>query len=239
MNFLKNMLFFIFPRKCEMCETISESYICDKCKSKLEKTELYLNRIDDYSKDNTKYFDEHAYIFEYNSIIREKIIEYKFKNKPYLGKMFSEFFVKNEKMCGFFEKYDIIIPVPMTNKKIKERGYNQTEIIAKIISQNITNITMQKNVLIKYKNNKVQSQLNKEQRQQNVQNVYELINEEIIKNKNILILDDIYTTGATCNECVKTLRNAQPKKIGIITIAKDCEKIQVKNNRKEWSKWKI
>lgn len=239
MNFLKNMLFFIFPRKCEMCETISESYICDKCKSKLEKTELYLNRIDDYSKDNTKYFDEHAYIFEYNSIIREKIIEYKFKNKPYLGKMFSEFFVKNEKMCGFFEKYDIIIPVPMTNKKIKERGYNQTEIIAKIISQNITNITMQKNVLIKYKNNKVQSQLNKEQRQQNVQNVYELINEEIIKNKNILILDDIYTTGATCNECVKTLRNAQPKKIGIITIAKDCEKIQVKNNRKEGSKWKI
>lgn len=234
MNFLKNMLFFIFPRKCEMCETISESYICDKCKSKLEKTELlYLNRIDDYSKDNTKYFDEHAYIFEYNSIIREKIIEYKFKNKPYLGKMFSEFFVKNEKMCGFFEKYDIIIPVPMTNKKIKERGYNQTEIIAKIISQNITNITMQKNVLIKYKNNKVQSQLNKEQRQQNVQNVYELNNEEIIKNKNILILDDIYTTGATCNECAKTLRKAQPNKIGIITIAKDCEKIQVKNNRKE------
>ena len=234
MNFLKNMLFFIFPRKCEMCETISESYICDKCKSKLEKTELlYLNRIDDYSKDNTKYFDEHAYIFEYNSIIREKIIEYKFKNKPYLGKMFSDFFVKNEKMCGFFEKYDIIIPVPMTNKKIKERGYNQTEIIAKIISQNITNITMQKNVLIKYKNNKVQSQLNKEQRQQNVQNVYELNNEEIIKNKNILILDDIYTTGATCNECAKTLRKAQPNKIGIITIAKDCEKIQVKNNRKE------
>ena len=234
MNFLKNMLFFIFPRKCEMCETISESYICDKCKSKLEKTELlYLNRIDDYSKDNTKYFDEHAYIFEHNSIIREKIIEYKFKSKPYLGKMFSEFFVKNEKMCGFFEKYDIIIPVPMTNKKIKERGYNQTEIIAKIISQNITNITMQKNVLIKYKNNKVQSQLNKEQRQQNVQNVYELNNEEIIKNKNILILDDIYTTGATCNECAKTLRKAQPNKIGIITIAKDCEKIQVKNNRKE------
>ena len=64
-------------------------------------------------------------------------------------------------------------------------------------------------------------------------NDYELNNEEIIKNKNILILDDIYTTGATCNECVKTLRNAQPKKIGIITIAKDCEKIQVKNNRKE------
>ena len=66
-----------------------------------------------------------------------------------------------------------------------------------------------------------------------ISGVKNYFNEEIIKNKNILILDDIYTTGATCNECVKTLRNAQPKKIGIITIAKDCEKIQVKNNRKE------
>lgn len=233
MNFLKNMLFFIFPRKCEMCETISESYICNKCKSKIEKTELYLNKVDDYSKDDTKYFDEHAYIFEYNSIIREKIIQYKFKNRAYLGKMFSEFFVKNEKMCGFLKKYDIIIPVPMTNKKIKERGYNQTEIIARIISKNIPNITIQKNVLIKYKDNKVQSRLNKKQRQHNVQDVYKLSNGEIIKNRNVLILDDIYTTGATCNECAKTLRKAQPKKIGIITIAKDCGKIQTKNNRKE------
>lgn len=233
MNFLKNMLFFIFPRKCEMCETISESYICDKCKNEIENSKLYLNKVDDYSKDDTKYFDEHAYIFEYTSIIREKIIQYKFKNRAYLGKMFSEFFVKNEKMCGFFKKYDIIIPVPMTNKKIKERGYNQTEIIARIISQNIPNITMQKNVLTKYKDNKVQSQLNKKQRQQNVQNVYKLNNEEIIKEKNILIFDDIYTTGATCNECAKTLKKAQPSKIGIITIAKDGGKIQTKNNRKE------
>lgn len=233
MNFLKNMLFFIFPRKCEMCETISESYICNKCKSKIEKTELYLNKVDDYSKDDTKYFDEHAYIFEYNSITREKIIQYKFKNRAYLGKMFSEFFVKNEKMCGFLKKYDIIIPVPMKNKKIKERGYNQTEIIARIISKNIPNITIQKKVLIKYKDNKVQSRLNKKQRQHNVQDVYKLSNGEIIKDRNVLILDDIYTTGATCNECAKTLRKAQPNKIGIITIAKDCDKIQTKNNRKE------
>ena len=233
MNFLKNMLFFIFPRKCEMCKTTSKNYICDKCRTEVKRSKLYLNKVDDYSKDNTKYFDEHAYIFGYDLIIREKIIEYKFKNKPYLGKMFSEFLVKNKKMCGFFKKYDIIIPVPMTNKKIKERGYNQTEIIAKIISQNIPNITIQKSILTKYKDNNVQSQLNKKQRHQNVQNVYKLNNREIIKEKNILIFDDIYTTGATCNECAKVLREAQPNKIGIITIAKDCNKKQTKNNRKE------
>ncbi len=233
MNFLENMLFFIFPKTCEMCGKIGESYICDKCKNKIEELNLYHNKIEDYSQDNTKYFDEHAYIFEYNLIIREKIIQYKFRNKAYLGKMFSEFLMKNEKMCGFFKKYDIIIPVPMTNKKIRERGYNQTEIIAKIISKNISNIEIKKNVLIKYKNNNIQSKLNKRQRQKNVQNVYKINNEEIIKGRNILILDDIYTTGATCNECAKTLLQAKPNKIGIITIAKDYGKIQTKNKRKE------
>ena len=233
MNFLKNMLFFIFPKQCEICGEIGNDYICNKCKNRIENSNLYLNKIENYSKDNTKYFDEHAYVFKYNSIIREKIIQYKFKNKAYLGKMFSEFFVKNEKMCGFFEKYDIIIPVPMTNKKIKERGYNQSEIISGIISKNVPNITIQKNVLIKYKNNKTQSQLNKKQRQQNVQDVYKLNDREIIKNRNILILDDIYTTGATCNECARVLKQANPSRIGVVTIAKDCGKIQTKSNRKE------
>lgn len=221
MNFLKNMLFFIFPRKCEMCETISESYICDKCKSKLEKTELYLNRIDDYSKDNTKYFDEHAYIFEYNSIIREKIIEYKFKNKPYLGKMFSEFFVKNEKLYGFLQKYDIIIPVPMTKKKVRKRGYNQSELIAKQIAKGMPNLKLETKVLIKIKENKTQSSLNKKQRQENVKDVYKVQNVEKIKEKNVIIFDDIYTTGATVNECARALKLGGANKIAVLTIAKD------------------
>ena len=213
---------------CGICKNESRNSLCYKCKKKIQK-EFKFTKI--HTKD--KNFLEQYYLFQYKDLIRNMILEMKFQKKPYIYKTIEYFLQNNKKYLEKLKKYDIIIPVPMTNKKIKERGYNQTEIIAKIISQNITNITMQKNVLIKYKNNKVQSQLNKEQRQQNVQNVYELNNEEIIKNKNILILDDIYTTGATCNECVKTLKNAQPKKIGIITIAKDCEKIQVKNNRKE------
>ena len=225
MNFLSDLLFFVYPKTCDICGKICKSYICDICKSKIEKSSLYLNKIEDYSKDNTKYFDEHAYIFAYDLIVREKIIQYKFKDKAYLCKLFSEFFVKNEKMYGFLKKYDIIIPVPMTSKKIRERGYNQIDLIAKRIARDIPNIKIQKNILIKYKNNKIQSQLNKKQRQQNVQDVYKLNNGEIIKEKNVLIFDDIYTTGATCNECAKLLNEAQPNKIGVITIAKDWQKI--------------
>ena len=66
-----------------------------------------------------------------------------------------------------------------------------------------------------------QSKLNKEQRKQNIQNVYELKNGEILNNKRILLIDDIYTTGSTVNECCKMLQKAMPKKIDVFTIAKD------------------
>lgn len=233
MDFLNNLLFLIFPKTCEICGKIGNSYLCEQCKDKLEKNSIFANKIIDYSNNGTKYFDEHAYIFEYNSIIRKKIIQYKFGNKAYLSEMFSEFFVKNEKICGFLKKYDIIIPVPMTNKKIRKRGYNQTQLIAKIVAKNIETLTLENNVLVKYKENKVQSKLTKLQRAENVKNVYKLQDEEIIKGKNVLILDDVYTTGATCSECARILKKARPSKIGIITIAKDYGKIQTKHSRKD------
>ena len=96
------------------------------------------------------------------------------------------------------------------------------------ISQQISNITKNKiklelenNCLIKTKNIIEQSKLNKEERQKNIQGVYRLKNEKRITNKNILLIDDIYTTGSTVNECSKILQQANPKKIGILVLAKD------------------
>ena len=76
-------------------------------------------------------------------------------------------------------------------------------------------------ILLKIKNTANQSLLNKEQRQENLKNAYEVKNKEYISNKNILIFDDIYTTGSTANECSKMLVEAGARSIGILTIAKD------------------
>ena len=75
--------------------------------------------------------------------------------------------------------------------------------------------------LFKNKDTTMQSKLNKEQRKENIKGVYLLKNEEKINNKNILLIDDIYTTGSTVNECIKTLKKAKIKNIDILTIAKD------------------
>lgn len=77
------------------------------------------------------------------------------------------------------------------------------------------------NCLIKTKNIIEQSKLNKEDRRQNIQEVYELKNRQLIENKKILLIDDIYTTGSTVNECRKILIKGNPNKIGILVLAKD------------------
>ena len=103
-----NILELIYPKTCGMCNKISKSYICNKCKLKLKKI-LKLNKINF----NDKYFDSLTYLFRYEGNIRTMILEYKFKDKSYLYKFFSEIIVNN---CNLKNKYDIILPVPIHKK---------------------------------------------------------------------------------------------------------------------------
>ncbi|MFR2196198.1 MAG: ComF family protein [Clostridia bacterium] len=119
-----------------------------------------------------------------------------------------------------FEIYDIIIPVPISKKRNKERGYNQSFLIAREIAKN-EKVKLKNNVISKVKNNNTQSKLNKEERAENVKNVYKITNNKEIIDKNILLIDDIFTTGATLNECSKMLKQAGTKKVDVLTIAKD------------------
>lgn len=120
------------------------------------------------------------------------------------------------------KKYDIILVVPISKKREKERGYNQSELIAKEISK-IISVKIEKKILYKVKNTKPQSTLNKQQRQENAKGAYIAKNTSKIENKKILIIDDIYTTGNTVSECAKMLTEKGIKRnnIGILTIAKD------------------
>ena len=167
-----------------------------------------------------KHFENHYYIFKYDNLIRKLIIDYKFNEKPYLYRSFLEFLNNYQKEYIQFKIYDIIIPVPISKKRKRERGYNQSLLIAREISSK-EKIKLGDNVMSKVKNNNTQSKLNKEERAQNVKNVYKITNNKEIIDKNILLIDDIYTTGATLNECSKMLKQAGAKMIDVLTIAKD------------------
>lgn len=199
---------------CAFCGKIDENFLCEKCNKKFEKlTNVHIQKY------KNKTYAEHIYMFKYTDIRRE-ILEYKFDDKAYYYKTISQVFLKNKKICEILKTYDIIIPVPMYGKKKQKRGFNQSELMAREIARK-ANLDIYTDVLIKTKDNKTQSSLTKEERSNNVKNVYKLVNEEKINNKNILLFDDIYTTGATTGECVKIISKAKVNKIGILTLAKD------------------
>lgn len=207
-----NILELIYPKTCGMCEEISKSYLCSKCKLKI-KNLLKLNTVQ--YKD--KYFNSHTYLFKYEEGIRDKLLKYKFRDYSYLYKFFSEIIINN---CNLKNNYDIILPVPIHKKRKAKRGYNQSELIAEEIAKNI-NVEYSNNVLIKTRDTVPQSTLNQHQRMSNVLGIYEVINSQIIVNKNILLIDDIYTTGSTVNECSKVLKQNGAKLVDVLTIAKD------------------
>lgn len=209
MNFFDHALEIIFSPKCGICGKIGEGYICNNCYNMFVINKIYKN-----------YNRERFHMLKYEGIIRDKLIEYKFNDKPHLYRMFYEILIKDKNACDFLKGYDIIIPVPIHKKRKSLRGYNQSELIAKKLSDRFK-MPMYIDVLKKQINTIPQSSLGKKARKSNAQNVYKVDNMQKIKNKNVVILDDIYTTGATANECIKVLKDAGAYRVGIITIAKD------------------
>ena len=212
------LLDLIYPPVCGICDKINKKNLCKKCELKIKKYEI--NKIEDYRNDNLKYFDYQIKVFRYENIIREKIIDYKFNEKAYLYKTFEKMILKTKKTYSFLKKYDIILYVPMFKKHKLIRGYNKSELIARKISDTL-GITLEKNNLTKVINTKKQSTLTKSERERNVKNAFKLKNPEKIKDKKVILFDDIYTTGSTVNECSKILKKAGATEIAILTIAVD------------------
>ena len=187
---------------------------------------MKISKLDNYEK-SPVFFDEHFYFFKYQREIREFIIKYKFDEKSYMYKSFAKLIIEDKIfMENFIKKYDYIISVPIHIKRTKQRGYNQSKLIAKEIAtkcSNIENFPMFiDDVLIKNKNIVAQSSLDdKLDRIRNIKNAFNLgKNRDNIKEKNILIIDDVFTTGATVNECAKVLKENGVSKVGVFTIAK-------------------
>ena len=111
-----------------------------------------------------------------------------------------------------FKKYKLVVPIPLSKQRLEERGYNQVDLIFKDVFKR-KNFFYQSNLLIKKRNTKVQSKLRKKDRKENMKNVF-IVNKRFnIKDKNILLLDDIYTSGATMMYAAKALKKAGAKSV--------------------------
>ena len=209
---IENLLDILFPKVCLNCGKYGENYLCSSCFNKLD----LRFKIFPISK---KSYNCLIYLGKYKDEIRKRLLEFKFYNKAYINEYFLEFLIKDKKICDFLNKFDTIIPVPMYKDKKLRRGYNQTEIFAENLSKKL-NLGYEDDVLIKFKENKTQSLLLPSERAKNVRDVFRIKNSFKLKNKNIILVDDIFTTGATVNVCSNLLKKSGASEIITLVIAK-------------------
>jgi competence protein ComFC len=218
---MMKILNLLFPPKCIFCGGIlrfdCNIDICEACYKKLP---FFKDNTDDfYTKvADSIDFDEIICLFEYSGIIKESIIRYKFFNKVYYYRTFAKFLSDKVKRVTTLSDFDMCISVPLFRKKEFERGYNQAYLISKVLSKEL-HIPEGSSSLERIKNTDAQSLLAKNQRVQNIKNAFQVKNPDRIKNKNILLVDDIFTTGSTIDECSRVLKAAGAKSVVAAVIA--------------------
>ena len=147
------------------------------------------------------------------------IQEFKYSGRDYLGKNLGQIlnnFIKEYNLP--IEYMDFIIPVPLHNARLRQREFNQARILSEKIAMEF-NKKLLPEVLMRTKATKTQTELSPEERQRNVKNSFSVIYPQLIKDKNLLLVDDVLTTGSTLNEAAKSLKTAGARTVLAMTLA--------------------
>ncbi|MDA0986444.1 MAG: ComF family protein [Bacteroidetes bacterium] len=158
------------------------------------------------------------YYFENNGVLQKLLHQLKYENRKFIAEIFGDLIGNEIKENKLFEDNKLIIPIPLNKIKERERGYNQSLILAKRVSK-ILGINTLDNILFRKKYTKTQTQLNLQERKENIKDAFEVRNNELIKNQNIILVDDVITSGSTIEEAAKCLKNNGANKVISFSIA--------------------
>jgi len=155
-------------------------------------------------------------ILEYRRGVPELIHRYKYQRERILAKPMIEWMTQGVKMKGWH--FDIIVPVPLHPKRRRERGFNQAAILAQGIGRNLSKPVICDN-LIRVKDTPTQVALDRQNRMANLQGAFKVREPKSFKDKTVLLVDDVYTTGATVDQCTRIILGAGADKIYVLTLA--------------------
>src|SRR4030042_3507479 len=229
-----SLLDFVFPKRCVNCKKAGD-YICQNCFTFISFDVKPLCLVCDKPSFNNlthpickrKYSIAGCFAaIAYNKIAQKLI--YNFKYKPYLtdlkkflSELFVESIIQNENFMTQTQKGNwVFVPIPLFSSKLRKRGYNQSEILAKSLSEKF-NFPVQ-NILKRTRDTKTQYKLKKEDREENMKNAFVLKNQNSkIKSQNIFLVDDIVTTGSTLKQAANILKRNGANKVFGLTLARD------------------
>jgi ComF family protein len=221
----QDFLALIYPRNCVACGNSlfkHEDQVCNYCYANLPKTnfhkqqknpieDLFYGRID-------LVFATSYYLFHKKGNVQKLLHAIKYKGNKQLatllGTWFGNYLDGEEKL----KSADYILPVPLHFKRLKQRGYNQSQEFALGLSKKL-NIETNTTLLIRKEFTSTQTKKNKYERWENVEDVFEITNIDELKNKHVILVDDVITTGATIEACCNVLNKIEGIKISVLSIA--------------------
>jgi ComF family protein len=214
----------IFPKICFACNGVllrHEAVICTSCQFSLPKTNYHLDKENPLTKvfwgrvdvKNAAAF----YFFKKKGRVQNLLHQLKYKGAKEVGERIGELYGYDLLKSSWMESIDCIIPVPLHPKKLKKRGYNQSEYFAIGLSKS-TQKELETTVLYRNKHSDTQTKKSRFNRWENVSEIFDVKNSERIEGKHILLVDDVVTTGATLEASVKALLKANCS-VSIVTIA--------------------
>jgi len=222
---LKAFLSLIFPKICSACGNglyDTEDCICTLCQYQLPKTDFHLNpdnpiiklfwgRADIFSASS-------CYKFSKGSKVQHLIHQLKYRGQKEIGKTIGKFYGSELKESALFNSVNTIMPVPLHPKKLRKRGYNQSDSFAEGLAESMKVESDLKN-LVRTIATETQTKKSRFARFKNVDSIFAIKNSEKLEGKHILLVDDVVTTGSTLEACANKLLEIQGTKVSVVTIA--------------------
>ncbi|GHT95234.1 amidophosphoribosyltransferase [Alphaproteobacteria bacterium] len=221
-----------FPIKCECCNEFVESIgLCTKCWKKIAwisdpkcricgtPFELDVSEICANCAQKKPFFDRGISVFEYNDLSNGMILRFKHMDSIHLCPQFATWMYRAGE--EHIKEAELIVPVPIHLRKRLKRKYNQSELLSMEISR-LSGIKYEPRILRKSKHTLQQEGLKRERREQNVIGSFDVDPQyaNLLENKKVVLIDDVFTTGATANECSKVLKQHGASSVTVVTLAK-------------------
>ncbi|SFG62950.1 ComF family protein [Pedobacter insulae] len=215
----------LFPNLCGGCGLSlynGEEAICLRCMSDLPYTDFHLHQQNLVAKQLWGRLPFEAAMamlyFKKGTKTQNLIHNLKYNGKTQVGVKLGGLLGEKLNDSEYYKDVDYIIPVPLHHKKERERGYNQSSYIAKGVAARM-NVPVKENKLIRKRVTETQTKKSRYNRYENMLTVFEIVDPAVLKNKHILLLDDVITTGATLEACGNSLLKCGIKKLSIAGLA--------------------
>ncbi len=238
MKLIKDAIHILFPTYCLICGKETQGdLVCKECLKGVErikglrcvKCDLPLKSAPEYGlckrcKKMKWSFDYNRSYGTYSGILKQLIIEFKYHDHPRLAYLLSSYLIELIMEANMSLSDTIITFVPLTRRAKKNRGYNQTYLLAREVSRHLH---IPYYPMLKFKKEpKEQINLNEEERLENMKDIFTVNENYIVEavGKDIILIDDVFTTGATVEGCSRALKSYGAKKVYSFTVARSCEK---------------